>query len=210
MNDRQEIRLIWHGHACFEIRGGGGIVVIDPFRAGSVPGLGPVRAVVGLTLTSHDHDDHNAVQEVVHSGDKPRVEVEVIETFHDDVSGMKRGRNRIHILDFDGTRIAHCGDLGAKPDAVQLAPLRRLDLLLIPVGGYYTIDGDQAAELVSELKPRVTIPMHYREEGLDFPVLSDVRTFTDHFEDVAYWPDHRVTLNEMPAAVVVLRAPRIS
>lgn len=95
-----------------------------------------------------------------------------------------RGTNTIHIIS-DGTyRLAHLGDLGCQLEEEQLQKLENLDVILIPVGGYYTIDGDQAARLIQRLHPSIVIPMHYRSDTFGFDVISTVEPFLSHFDHV--------------------------
>ena len=176
------MKLTWIGHSCFMIEGGGYSVVIDPYEDGSVDGLGNVREEACRVLCTHEHGDHSFREgvRIVKSEAEP-FSVDAIESFHDDAGGAKRGRNRIYIISDGRTRIAHLGDLGCRPS--QMDKLRNLDVLLIPVGGFFTIDGKEAASLVRELSPRIAIPMHYRSsgKGFGFDVLSEADDFLSAF-----------------------------
>ena len=137
------------GHACFKIINGDFSVVLDPYADGSVPGLKDVNEKADLVLCSHEHGDHNARGNVeLLEGNEPAFEISWLDTYHDDVKGAKRGPNRIHILKSlkTGKRLAHLGDLGCPLTDAEAEALKGLDVLLVPVGGFFTIDYQQAAD----------------------------------------------------------------
>ncbi len=177
------MRITWIGHSCFKIESGGYSIVIDPYEDGSVEGLSPVRETADMVLCTHEHGDHNfrAGVKITSSSAAP-LNVETIETFHDDEHGAKRGKNKIYIISDGKTRVAHLGDLGCYPDDID--SLKNLDVVMIPVGGFYSIDGKRAAKIIKEIKPRLTIPMHFRRPGkFGFDVLSTVDDFLSGFDD---------------------------
>lgn len=182
------MNLIWNGHSCFTLETAEGSVVFDPYRDGSVPGLSPIRLTADLVLCSHDHRDHGARELVGLTGRPPSFSVETISTFHDPEGGALRGPDTIHIVAAEGMRLAHLGDLGCIPTPEQLDRLRGLDVLLIPVGGYYTIDASQAQELVEELKPRIVVPMHYRSDTFGYEVIARLEDFLALRSDVVRYP----------------------
>ena len=204
-------KITWIGHSCFKIEIDGFTVVTDPYEDGSVPGIGPVRERADLVLVSHEHFDHNArsLVEVEEKADSP-LRITQIASWHDDAGGSQRGPNTIHIIEADGLRIAHLGDLGCEPEAGQLEQLQGLDVCLIPVGGFFTIDGLQAAELVKRIRPKVTIPMHFRDDeaGFGFDVISGVNVFADQFDSVCRTSDSVLDLEQLPDAQVVILRPR--
>ena len=156
------MNITWLGHSCFLIESGGYRVVLDPYYVETYPAL---HVSADEALCSHGHRDHAFVEAVALSGrDKSEspFTVGTVPTFHDDAGGAKRGQNTIHILRAEGLTVAHCGDLGHMPDDAQLAALRGCDALLIPVGGYYTIDAETAKAVADAIAPRVTVPMHDR------------------------------------------------
>lgn len=199
------IQLIWHGHSCFEIRSEQASIVIDPFL--EVPGYGELDLVADLVLVSHEHDDHNARNRVRLTGREPDVGVEVIESFHDPEGGRLRGPNKIHLVTLADRRIAHLGDLGHPLDQDQLDRLKKLDVILIPVGGYYTIDADQAAAIVKAVQPAVTVPMHYREKKAGWDVTTGVQPFLDHFEEVRFHDRSSFEIGQVDAGILVLKNP---
>jgi len=199
------MRLIWNGHSCFTLETSQGSVVFDPYLNGSVPGLAPLHLTADLVLCSHAHRDHGARSAVTLTGRSPSFQVEEVATFHGDKEGALRGPNTIRIITAEGMRVAHLGDLGCQPEEWQLARLRDLDLLLIPVGGYYTIDAAQASALVRALKPRVVVPMHYRGEAFGYNVTRPVEDFLALRSDAVRYDGNFLELNpDTPAQTAVL------
>lgn len=201
------MNITWLGHACFLIETSEGSVVFDPYEPGSVPGvsLPPLRA--DAVVCSHGHHDHNYAAAVALSGKTPRFTLREIPSFHDGMGGLLRGKNTITVLEAEGLRLAHLGDLGHMLNDRQLAALGQLDVLLIPVGGHYTIDAAQAAALVGALKPRLTIPMHYRGAGFGYDVIGTVEDFAARMGDAVRWPSNRIDPSETGAPVVILQCP---
>ena len=204
-------KITWVGHACFKIEKDGFAVVTDPYEDGSVPGLLPVCENANLVIASHEHGDHNARQLVTveEKADCPFT-ITQIATWHDEVQGAERGPNTIHILEAAGLRIAHLGDLGCDLEEAQIAQLKGLDVCMIPVGGFYTIDGLQAAELVKMLQPKVAIPMHFRDDaaGFGFDVISEVDVFAGQFDSVCRMSGSELDLEALPDAQVVILRPQ--
>lgn len=203
------MKITWLGHSCFKVESGGYGVVLDPYEDGSVPGCLPVRETADAVLCSHEHFDHNFRGGVtlVDSG-RPAMRVEVIDTWHDDREGALRGSNKIHILDDGEVRIAHLGDLGCELDEAQKEQLTGLDAVLVPVGGYYTIDAAQARRLIDGIAPRVTVPMHYRGDGFGFDVLGTVEDYTALCQDVRSYSGHVIEVTkdtERQTAVLEIR-----
>lgn len=166
----------WLGHSTFLITNdAGGRLVTDPVDEKSLPDLKRVDADV-ITV-SHRHHDHCAVERV---GGTPVIkescEPETIagfhirgfSTFHDEVNGTKRGTNTIFVIEADGQRIVHCGDLGHMPDEATIAALRGCDALLLPVGGVYTVDGPAAWTIAKRIAPKTVVPMHFATSNLTF------------------------------------------
>lgn len=201
------MKLTWYGHACFLVETAEGSVVFDPYAPGSVPGLKlpPLRA--DAVACSHGHRDHGYAAGVALSGRKPGFTLRTIPCFHDDRGGALRGENRITVLEAEGLRLVHLGDLGHALSAEQLAAVGRPGVLLIPVGGHYTIGPAEAEALVHALRPRLTIPMHYRGEGFGYDVIGPVEDFAGRFERVTRWPSNVLDPAEAGEGVVVLRCP---
>lgn len=205
------MKITWIGHSCFKLEKEGYAVVIDPYGDGAVPGYTPVREAADLVLCSHAHGDHNAKETVtLRQTEETPFHITEIHTFHDGEKGVKRGENIIHVIDDGETRLAHLGDLGCPLEPEQAAKLKGLDVLLIPVGGFYTIDAGQAAAIVEELAPRIVIPMHYRSEkdGYGYDVIGTVDEFTELTKDDAMViPSCELdSMLKLPSRVVVLQA----
>ena len=174
------MKIKWLGHASFMITSDAGIrIITDPYMPNERLTYGEIKESADIVTVSHNHGDHNNVAAV---GGNPKVvrgaaTVEIkgisfngIPTYHDDAGGKLRGNNTILCFEVDGIRVCHLGDLGHPLNAHQVAELGRIDVLLIPVGGFYTIDAKVATEVCHQLKPRVIIPMHYKTDKCGFPI----------------------------------------
>ena len=171
------MKIKYLGHSCFQIFSETQSVVIDPYSDGSVPGLNPLRVKANAVYCSHQHADHNGVSCVEFDGEDTDFARTQIASWHDDQQGALRGSNTIQVFECEDKRIAHLGDLGCDLDDEQRAQLQDLDVLMIPVGGYFTIDAKQATKIVLDLKPRCVIPMHYKGENFGYDVLATVDDF---------------------------------
>lgn len=192
------MKLTWLGHSCFKLESGGYTVILDPYKDGYVPGLAPIRESADAVFCSHEHSDHNARETVTLNQEQKKSPFTITEihTWHDDTLGSKRGNNCIRIFD-DGTyRAAHLGDLGCELKEEQMKQLMDLDVVMIPVGGFYTIDAKQAKALIDQIQPRLTIPMHYRGKDFGYDVLGTVEDFTALCDCVAEYPGNSIQLNE--------------
>lgn len=195
------ISITWHGHSCFTVSCDGFSIVLDPYAPESVPGLdglAPHSMTANQVLCSHEHKDHGFAEAVTlaeFKGTSP-FHILKIDTFHDDAGGTLRGANRIHILEAGGLKVAHMGDLGCSLTPQQMESLKHLDAILIPVGGYYTIDAAQAKQLVSDLSPRVVIPMHYRSDTFGYSVIGRLEEYTDRCNDVVHYNTNTIVIDK--------------
>lgn len=204
------MKITWLGHSCFKIESKGCSVVLDPYQDGKVPGYTPVRETADQVLCSHGHGDHCGVECVtLRQGGTSPFTVETIDTWHDDQQGALRGTDTIHILDDGQCRIAHLGDLGCELTAEQKEKLKGLTALLIPVGGYYTIDAAQANKLAGELAPTVVIPMHYRGEGFGYDVIGTLDAFTALRSDVKEYGSELELTPETAKQTAVLKPQNV-
>ena len=163
------MEISWLGHSCFRLRGREAAVVVDPCAKSTGYSIG--KPTANIVTVSHDHSGHNNVAAVAGS---PRVvegpgEFEIagvlitgIRTYHDQDEGATLGKNIAYVLELEGLRICHLGDLGHVPSPEQVEAMSGVDILLAPVGGGSTIDATAAAETVSLLEPKLVIPMHYQ------------------------------------------------
>lgn len=176
------------GHSCFKLRDYDTefSIIFDPYKPGSVPGYRDVKDTASMVLCSHEHDDHCGSECVVlEESDTNPYDIEVIDTYHDPESGSLRGMNRIHIVTHreTGEKLIHYGDIGEKLDNLltdeNLELLSGADIALVPVGGTYTYDADEALDLIERTKPNVTIPMHFRSEqlGIGYPNIGTIDEF---------------------------------
>lgn len=204
-NEKRTVEVIWHGHACFEVKSNEKSVVFDPYL--DVPGYATLDLEADLVLVSHEHDDHNARERVKLSGRPINVSVEVLDTCHDDQGGKLRGPNKIHIIDIDGIRVAHFGDLGRDLSSEELEQLKGLDVALIPVGGFFTIDAQQAAAIIRAIEPDVTVPMHYYDGVSGWAKTSGVEPFLEQFACVVPCDESSFTVGTFHDCVLVLKKP---
>lgn len=172
----------WYGHSAFKLTTARGVrLIIDPYEPGFGGALtyGAITDEADLVLTSHDHGDHSYVREIKGkftridkegSYDVAGVKISAIPCFHDPSKGKERGNNLIFVIEADNVRIAHVGDLGHPLDAATLQKIGPVDVLLLPVGGFYTIDANVATEVMHAINPKITIPMHYKTEKCGFPI----------------------------------------
>lgn len=177
------MKIRYIGHACFLLTTADGTrIITDPYEHGSFDGAvkyRPVEEEADIVCVSHDHADHNHVAGI--SGD-PAVVREAgtrtlegvrilgVSTYHDTSGGSERGTNTIFRLETDGLALCHLGDLGHTLDDATAQQLRPVHVLFVPVGGFFTIGGSEADALVDALMPELVIPMHFKTEGVDFPI----------------------------------------
>jgi len=200
------MKLTWHGHACFSLETSQGTIVVDPYPDNYVPGVGHVDAEADVVFCSHQHNDHKAREVIRLTGRTPEFDVEQLHTFHDPEGGKLRGENIIHLFHVDGMKVAHCGDLGCDPAPELKEKLKDLDVMMIPVGGFYTINGAEAKTLIDELKPRVVVPMHYRSEkfGFGFDVIDTVEDFLKLCDNVVHYESNSLEVTkDTPVQVAV-------
>lgn len=177
------MKIKWFGHAAFGITSQNGVrIIIDPYQSGAFDGAltyGTVSGEADLVLTSHDHDDHNYTKDIrgtfdiinkAGEYDVKGVKIRAIPTFHDQSKGADRGTNLMFRIETDGISVLHAGDLGHVLEAKTLDELGRVDVLLVPVGGFYTMGAHEATRTMNDLKPTITIPMHYKTEKCAFPI----------------------------------------
>jgi L-ascorbate metabolism protein UlaG (beta-lactamase superfamily) len=177
------MQIVWLGHAAFLIISADGRrILTDPYESGSYDGAltyKPITEQADIVTASHDHADHFSPR-AVHGNPQiintPGVHqaagltIKGIASFHDPSAGAQRGTNIIFIFNVDGITIGHFGDLGHRLSDDDISAIGTIDVALMPVGGYYTIDAAEATELIARMAPRIVIPMHFRTECCQFPI----------------------------------------
>lgn len=176
--------ITWYGQSCFRVQSGPTTIIIDPFQ--KAIGLNPPKIEAQLVLVTHDHRDHNNVGTIKGSPfiiDGPGeyeyqgIRIRGIEAYHDNTEGKERGLNTIYTVTLEGFTLAHLGDLGQlQLSEKQLDRIGGVDVLMIPVGGFFTIDASQSPEIIGQLDPKIVIPMHYKVKGLTIK-LEEVSAF---------------------------------
>lgn len=209
--------ITYHGHSEFYVEGASGFrLLTDPYDAhvGYPMGSYPADAV---TVT-HGHGDHSFTDKAtgapaIIDGEgvwlpDPDVKITAIPSVHDGEGGAKRGKNLIMKIEMEGLTLTHLGDQGAPLTQAQIAALGKVDILMVPVGGFFTIDAEQAADLVRAVKPRIVIPMHYKTAvNAGWPI-SDEKPFLKliNGSDAVPMPLLRVTkgdLSEQPGLALM-------
>lgn len=153
------------GHSSFKIKTKTATIVCDPYLT---------KSEADIVTISHSHFDHNVVDKI--SGYKKIIEgpgeyevsgvsITGYKTFHDDKKGSERGTNTVYVIEAEGLKLAHLGDIGHKLDEDLISEMGDIDILLIPVGGFYTIGPKEAVTEVGSIEPYFVIPMHYKESG---------------------------------------------
>lgn len=184
------------GHSSFLIKTKTAKIVTDPFDPEMV-GIKFPKVEADVVTISHQHKDHNLFKSM--SGingqsplmidmpgefEKMGVRIFGFQTFHDKTSGSERGENIMYKFESEGISVLHCGDLGHIPEESFLDTIGEVDILMVPVGGFYTIDAEEAVNLVKKIEPSIVIPMHYNSEKLNqknFDKLTPVNDFTKKF-----------------------------
>jgi L-ascorbate metabolism protein UlaG (beta-lactamase superfamily) len=196
------------GHAAFELTSENGTkVVFDPYQSGAYSGAlayGPIKGEYDVAVVSHDHADHcdkGVTSEAKNVVDSPGtfdfagVRVTAEPTYHDESKGSERGANLVSVVEVDGVRIAHLGDLGHSLSDEELKTVKGVEVLFIPVGGHFTIDAETAARLIAAIGPNIVIPMHFKTDKVDFPI-SPVERFTSLMDNVEVAGASEITITK--------------
>lgn len=183
--------ITYLGHSSFKLRGKTGTVVTDPYD--SSVGFKFPNTSADIITVSHAHADHNRVDQIIPTARRPKPfiinapgEYEMLEisvfgypSFHDNDTGASRGSNIIMVINVDGVTTAHLGDLGHELSPQTIAAMGVVHVLLVPVGGVYTIDAKQAHGVIEAIEPQIVVPMHYKtaQHAAQFAGLSGVDIF---------------------------------
>jgi L-ascorbate metabolism protein UlaG (beta-lactamase superfamily) len=174
------MKLKWLGHSCFLITSETVLrIITDPYPQGSGLNYSSINEAADIVTVSHDHFDHNNIaavrgkpEVITGNGTKTAkgIQFRGIASYHDESKGKERGANTIFCFTVDGIKLCHLGDLGHELSREEIAQIGNVDVLLIPIGGFFTIDAKVASKVGDDLKPKVVIPMHYKTPKCDFPI----------------------------------------
>ncbi len=214
------MKLEWLGQSAFLITSGSGLrIITDPYGPNETLTYDEINESADIVTVSHDHFDHGNVAavggnpEVIKgAGEAKGIRFDAVPSYHDDAEGSQRGNNNIYCFEVDGIRICHLGDLGHMLSDKQVAAIGKVDILLIPVGGNYTIDAGVAIGVAEKLSPKIIIPMHFQNDRCPtFPV-AGVDGFLEGKDNVTKLEVSEVEFNAgaLPAAaqIVVLKPSR--
>ncbi len=172
------MKIKWLGHSCFLITNNRGInILTDPFD--DTLGYHMTKEKINIITISHEHYDHNNTmgikgKPVVLKGavnrDTHKIIFKGIPSFHDSVFGMNRGENTIFTIKTDEIALCHLGDLGHILENNQIEEIGIVDILFVPVGGYYTLNHTQADHVIEQIKPKIVIPMHYKTDAIKWSI----------------------------------------
>ncbi len=214
---RAQIKVKWFGQSCFQITSPAGVkILLDPFTPSLQLHYPLPEVFPNLVLISHEHFDHNNAAmakgnpKIIH-GLNPAtgkfepfnetiqdVKVYSVESSHDDFGGRERGKNAIMVMEMPGMKIVHLGDLGTLLSEGQVQKIGKVDVLLIPVGGVYTITAEQAGQVGDQLKPKLIIPMHYKTDAITIK-LDPVDKFLAGKKNVEKVKGNEYVIKSLPA-----------
>ena len=203
--------ISWLGHASFIIKTAGKIIITDPFDERS--GYSPWQQPVDIATVSHDHWDHNAVHvlkgnpQIINKEtgpcNFPEITIIGFSSYHDKNKGADRGSNTIYKIISEDINLVHLGDQGTSLDKELIAQIGQVDILLIPVGGTFTLDAKDAFQVVQQLNPKIVIPMHFQTPHLSFK-LAPVEAFTCKFNQAIKLPFLEVNRNEITDSLQII------
>lgn len=172
------MKIKWLGHSTFLITSDSGVKIItDPYTVDKSIFYGEIKETADIVTVSHDHFDHNNTSAVKGSpvvlrdaGQVKGISFKAVAAFHDSSGGKQRGKNTIFCFNVDGMNVCHLGDLGQMIDDRQIAAIGQVDILFVPVGGYFTLEPDDISKVVEKIKPKLVLPMHYQTEKISLPL----------------------------------------
>lgn len=190
--------ITYLGHSSFKIKTKTATVITDPFDSKMV-GLKYSGIEGEIVTVSHDHQDHNAADKV--SGVKKVVngpgEYEIsgvsimgYKTFHDNKGGEEKGENTVYVIEADGLRLVHLGDIGHLLNDDLVEEIGDVDVLMIPVGGFFTIGPKEATEIISKIEPYFVLPMHYKTPGLSEALSEKLLPVEDFLKESGIAPEN--------------------
>ena len=209
------MKIKWMGLASFLITSDSRTrIITDPYETGGDLSYGEIRESADIVTVSHEHFDHNNVAAVqgnpqilrkVGEAEVKGIRFKGVGSLHDDVGGKERGKNTIFWFDVDGVKVCHLGDLGHQLSDEQVSEIGSVDVLLVPVGGIFTIDANVATRLCNRLKPKMIIPMHFRDGKCRFPI-AGVDEFLRGKENVSRLDTSEIELRgeELPSVTQIV------
>ncbi|MBU3159529.1 MBL fold metallo-hydrolase [Clostridium frigoris] len=197
------MRITWLGHSCFLLEDSKGTKILtDPFDA--TLGYEVYKGSPDIVTISHQHFDHNYTRELMGNykiinkigiSTVYDIYIKGIPSYHDKNKGAKRGDNIIFIFTLDGYCMCHLGDLGHTLSNDDLCAIGSIDILFVPVGGNYTIDGKEASQVTKKINPKIVIPMHYKTSQASFP-LDGVETFLMYMKNATKIGSNTLVIND--------------
>jgi len=202
------MKITYYGHSAFNITTEKGVrIIIDPYESGAFNGTlayGKISDQADIVITSHNHADHSYTKDIhgkfiliskQEALEKKGVQIKTISTYHDNSGGKERGHNLISVISADSLVLAHLGDLGHNLDYGMLQEMGKVDILLIPVGGVFTLDAALAVKIMNDINPGITIPMHYKTAKCAFPI-APVEDFTKGQNNVHVFKESAIVIKK--------------
>lgn len=196
------LNIKWFGHSMWKIRNDEITIITDPFM--DIGYKMPENETADILLSSHDHFDHNNYllikgnPEILKSAGNfniKGVEITMIPTWHDETKGKERGENLLMKFVISGKTLLHGGDLGHLPSDEIFNKLGKIDVLFIPVGGFFTIDADTARTIVEKINPGIVFPMHYKTDAIDFTIAGK-DAYLNLIDDLREYDSNEIILKE--------------
>jgi L-ascorbate metabolism protein UlaG (beta-lactamase superfamily) len=207
------MKIKYLAHAAFLITAENGTrIVTDPYETSGGLRYGAIKETADIVTASHEHGDHNNIsavkgspQLVKTSGEVKGIKIKAVPAAHDAKNGSQRGTNTIFCFEADGVNVCHLGDLGHELSTDQVKAIGSVDVLMVPVGGFFTIDAKTATKVCDQLKPKVILPMHYKTEKADFPI-TGVEEFLKGKDNVTRSKDSEIELKagKLPAVTQIM------
>lgn len=199
------MNIKWLGHAAFLITSQDNFkVVTDPYTPGGALMYAPINESADVVTISHEHGDHNNPRAVKgnpviikEAGSKTikGVGFKSISAFHDEAGGSKRGKDLVFCFQIDGLNLCHLGDLGHVFTSPQISEIGKVEILFIPVGGYYTINASEASSIVKSLNPKLVFPMHYKTSKTSFPI-SGIEEYLKGKQNIRKIKSNQIEINQ--------------
>lgn len=201
------MKITWLGHSCFKLESADGTLIFDPYENGRVPGYAflPEPLIADKVICSHSHRDHSAAELVTLSNNEYRGKITRLVGWHDDANGAKRGENTMTMVKTEGFKVVHLGDIGCELECEQKKVFENADVLMLPVGGYYTVEPQLAKKIADELAAGIVIPMHYRSDSFGYAEIERLECFAGLCDNVIYHDKNFIEIDEnTPSQTAVL------